>query len=65
MRRCHYKHIINIVSMYGMVENMVMGTIVRYSREGEFKCRGNFFASDEAIYVTGAILPIDGGYTAV
>lgn len=37
----------------------------RYGREGELNAGAIFLASDEASYVTGAILPIDGGYTAV
>ena len=37
----------------------------RYGREGELNAAAIFFASDEAAYVTGAILPVDGGYTAV
>lgn len=37
----------------------------RYGNEGELNAGALFFASDEASYVTGVILPIDGGYTAV
>ena len=37
----------------------------RYGHEGELNAGAIFLASDEASYVTGAILPIDGGYTAV
>jgi len=37
----------------------------RYGREGELNAGAIFLASDEAAYVTGVILPIDGGYTAV
>lgn len=37
----------------------------RYGREGELNAGAVFLASDEASYVTGVILPIDGGYTAV
>ena len=37
----------------------------RYGRKGELNAGAIFLASDEASYVTGAILPIDGGYTAV
>ncbi len=37
----------------------------RYGREGELNAAAIFLASDEASYVTGAILPVDGGYTAV
>lgn len=36
----------------------------RYGKEGELNAGAIFLASDEASYVTGAILPIDGGYTA-
>ena len=39
--------------------------IGRYGHEGELNAGAIFLASDEASYVTGAILPIDGGYTAV
>lgn len=37
----------------------------RYGHEGELNAGALFLASDEASYVTGVILPIDGGYTAV
>lgn len=37
----------------------------RYGKEGELNAGACFLASDEASYVTGAILPIDGGYTAI
>ena len=37
----------------------------RYGHEGELNAGAIFLASDEASYVTGVILPIDGGYTAV
>ena len=37
----------------------------RYGHEGELNAGAIFLASSEASYVTGVILPIDGGYTAV
>ncbi len=37
----------------------------RYGREGELNAGAVFLASPGASYVTGAILPIDGGYTCV
>ena len=37
----------------------------RYGKEGELNAGIIFLASDEASYVTGAIIPIDGGYTCV
>ena len=39
--------------------------IGRYGHEGELNPAAIFLASDEASYVTGVILPIDGGYTCV
>jgi len=39
--------------------------IGRYGRDGELNAGALFLASDEASYVTGVILPIDGGYTCV
>ncbi len=37
----------------------------RYGQEGELNAGAIFLASDESSYVTGSILPIDGGYTCV
>ena len=37
----------------------------RYGHNGELNAGAIFLASKEASYVTGAILPIDGGYTCV
>ena len=37
----------------------------RYGKEGELNAAAVFLASKEASYVTGAIIPVDGGYTAV
>lgn len=37
----------------------------RYGKEGELNPAAIFLASDEASYVTGTILTVDGGYTAV
>ena len=45
-----------------MKQTVPMG---RYGREGELNAGAIFLASDEASYVTGAIIPIDGGYTCV
>ena len=36
----------------------------RYGNPGELNAGAIFLASDEASYVTGVILPIDGGYTS-
>ena len=37
----------------------------RYGKEGELNAGAIFLASNEASYVTGAILPIDWGYTCI
>ena len=48
-------------------QEFMKGTVPmqRYGREGELNAGAIFLASDEASYVTGVILPIDGGYTCV
>ena len=37
----------------------------RYGKPGELDAAAVFLALDEARYVTGAILPVDGGYTCI
>lgn len=37
----------------------------RYGNEGELDSAAVFLASENSSYVTGVILPIDGGYTCV
>ena len=37
----------------------------RYGKEGELNAGALFLGSEEASYVTGVILPIDGGYTCI
>lgn len=37
----------------------------RYGKPGELDAAAVFLASDEARYVTGVILPVDGGYTCI
>ena len=37
----------------------------RYGNEGELNSAAIFLAADESAYVTGVILPVDGGYTAI
>ena len=37
----------------------------RYGKEGELNAAAIFLGSSEASYVTGVILPVDGGYTCV
>lgn len=37
----------------------------RYGKEGELDAAVVFLASSEASYITGAILPVDGGYTCI
>lgn len=37
----------------------------RYGKPGELDAAVVFLASEEASYVTGVILPVDGGYTAI
>ena len=48
-------------------QEFMKGTVPmqRYGHEGELNAGAIFLASDEASYVTGVILPIDGGYTCV
>ena len=45
-----------------MKQTVPMG---RYGKEGELNGIMVFLSSDEASYITGAIIPVDGGYTCV
>ncbi len=45
-----------------MKQTVPMG---RYGKEGELNAAAIFLESDEASYVTGTILTVDGGYTCV
>ena len=44
--------------------NHFKSVVKRYGKEGELDAAAVFLASEEARYVTGVILPVDGGYTA-
>lgn len=48
-------------------KNYIKGSVPmgRHGKEGELNAAAIFLASDESSYVTGAILPVDGGYTAI
>ncbi len=37
----------------------------RYGKEGELNAAAIFLGAEESSYVTGVILPVDGGYTAI
>jgi gluconate 5-dehydrogenase len=37
----------------------------RYGNEGELDSTALYLASEASSYVTGAIIPVDGGYTCV
>ena len=37
----------------------------RYGKPGELDAAAVFLASKESSYVTGLIMPVDGGYTAI
>ncbi len=48
-------------------QEYMKGTVpmARYGKPGELNAAAIFLASEEASYVTGVILPVDGGYTCV
>lgn len=50
-----------------MFTNYMKATVPvgRYGHEGELNSAAIFLAADESSYVTGVILPVDGGYTAI
>lgn len=50
-----------------MFTNYMKATVPvgRYGNEGELNSAVIFLAADESSYVTGVILPVDGGYTAI
>ena len=57
------KDILNTDEFKEYMKNTV--PMQRYGKAGELNAGAIFLASKEASYVTGAILPIDGGYTCV
>ena len=51
--------------LYAILAMLVAGhPIGRIARAEEIASAVVFLASDDASFVTGAILPVDGGYTA-
>ncbi|NMA70144.1 MAG: SDR family oxidoreductase [Desulfitobacterium sp.] len=57
------KDTLNTESFKAYMERTV--PLGRYGKWGELNAAACFLASDEASYVTGVILPVDGGYTCV
>lgn len=57
------KDVLNTEDFQNFAKQMV--PMARYGQEGELNPAIIFLASEEASYVTGAILPVDGGYTAI
>lgn len=57
------KETLNTEEFKNYMKTMV--PVGRYGKEGELNAGAIFLASHEASYVTGVILPIDGGYTCV
>ena len=55
--------VLNTESFQQMAQKSI--PLKRYGKEGELNAAAIFLASDEASYVNGVILPVDGGYTAV
>ena len=47
-----------------VAENIRLTPLARGGQPSEIASGALYLASDEASYVTGAVLPIDGGYTA-
>lgn len=58
MKENNYGRIINMDSIFH-------APMRRYGREGELNAEAIFSASEEASYVTGILLSIDGGYTCI
>ncbi len=50
-----------------MFTNYMKATVPlgRYGHEGELNSAAIFLGAEESSYVTGVILPVDGGYTAI
>ena len=57
------KDVLNTDEFKTYMQNTV--PMQRYGKSGELNAGAIFLASNEASYVTGVILPIDGGYTCV
>ena len=57
------KEVLNTDDFKEYMKNTV--PMQRYGKAGELNAGAIFLASKEASYVTGIVLPIDGGYTCV